>query len=135
MILPVNELPLIHTTRIGVVSRSPTLFETILILLELPRDPQRSKSIEVEPKLQGRSLPIRYAKFEWNDSNRGPSGWVPSSSVTKQGSASVFQKKDQVKFVGGALLQFRNQVKVEVAGHGALRVDQESPTTNVIAER
>ncbi len=59
----------------------------------------------------------------------------PSSSVTKQGSASVFQEKNQVKFVGGALLQFGNEVKVEVAGHGALRVDQESPTTNVIAER
>jgi len=59
----------------------------------------------------------------------------PSSSVTKQGSASVFQEKNQVKFVGGALLQFGNEVKVEVAGHRALRVDQESPTTNVIAER
>jgi NifU-like protein involved in Fe-S cluster formation len=38
------------------------------------------------------ALPIRFAPIEWNESDRGPSGWAPSSSLTKQGSASVFQE-------------------------------------------
>ena len=134
MVIPANPL-LTKTTRIDVANRPPNFFDTILFLPELPRGPQRSQLTGVVPRFHGRQL-----RFDLPGSN----GVTPittfltsvhSNSLTKQGSASVFQEKDQMKFVGGALLQFGNEVKVEVAGHGALRVDQESSATNVITDR
>ena len=59
MCLTVNELSFSGITRIDLARLSLTFFNIILILLELPRDLQRSQTIGTRPNFQGNLLSLR----------------------------------------------------------------------------
>jgi hypothetical protein len=58
---------------------------------------------------------------------------VPRSPASAgQGAANVLHQKDEVEWVGGAVLELGDEMPVVVAGVIGLGVDQECPAADVL---